>query len=76
MRQIVEDKRTGGTHTKMSEEEFERFFNGCPDCGKDLKTYPIVMQGLGPRVEVPDPWPVNQWPPAPMKKHRRPVMER
>ena len=58
----------GGIQWKGDPEVFERFFNGCPTCGKDVKSYPIIFSGLrkdGTRgkQEVPDPWPVNQWPP-------------
>jgi hypothetical protein len=64
------DTSYAGTHRKGTDEEFERYFNGCPTCGEQVRTVPIVMTGLvAPnvhgRAEVPDPWPVREWPPIP-----------
>jgi len=55
----------GGRHG--TPEEFAEFFHGCPECGEDVKTAPIVMAGMvAPGVrgkrEVPDPWPIHEWP--------------
>jgi hypothetical protein len=50
-----------GLSVMLSHEEARSFFYGCPECGEDVKTYPIVIQGLRP-VEIPDPWPISEWP--------------
>jgi hypothetical protein len=63
-----------------ADEEFEKFFWGCPDCGEPVKTVPIVMTGLQyktrgdgvgrVRPEIPNPWPIHEWPPITQGKPR------
>lgn len=67
------DSTQPGTHRKGTEEEFERYFDGCPTCGEQLETKPIVMPGLiaagvRGRRAIPNPWPVNEWPPISVDK--------
>jgi hypothetical protein len=75
------DGSGAGTHRKGTDEEFQRYFDGCPACGEPVKTYPIIMPGLvAPgvrgRADVPDPWPVNEWSPIRAKKARPDVVPR
>jgi hypothetical protein len=30
----------------LSHEEARSFFHGCPECGEDVKPYPIVLPGV------------------------------
>jgi hypothetical protein len=62
-----------GTHRVGTAEEFAAFFHGCPACGEEVKTYPMIMPGLhhtedGPiehgQPAVPDPWPISEWGPV------------
>jgi hypothetical protein len=51
----------------LSHEEARSFFHGCPECGEDVKTYPIVLPGVREggirgRPTIPDPWPISEWP--------------
>jgi hypothetical protein len=46
----------------LSHEEARSFFYGCPSCGADVKTYPIVMRRLSARHPIPHPWPIHEWP--------------
>ena len=71
------DPRGPGTHRRGTDEEFARYFDGCPTCGEQVKTVPIIMPRLAVggggghgRPEVPDPWPINEWPPILVKKTR------
>jgi hypothetical protein len=60
-----------GTHRTGTPEEFATFFNGCPTCGEDVRTVPMLLGGLRhredgeiehARPEVPNPWPIHEWP--------------
>jgi|SRR5215212_8527184 hypothetical protein len=74
------DKGRPGTHRHGTLEEFEEFFWGCPECGEQIETKPLIMPGLQHksrgdgrehgRMEVPDPWPISEWPPITQGKPR------
>ena len=51
------------TLVKTSDEELAEHEGVCVVCGKDWKTYPIDLGGLGPKQVLPDPWPYRLWPP-------------
>jgi hypothetical protein len=53
---------TRGRSELLPHEEARRFLEGCPACGEDVPTYPIVMRGLGEHPPIADPWPVREWP--------------
>jgi hypothetical protein len=47
----------------LTHEEARSFFYGCPECGEDVRTFPIVLRGLlQPYRPIPDPWPISEWP--------------
>lgn len=47
----------------LTHEEARGFFYGCPSCGEDVRTYPIMLRGLRPYRPTPQPCPVHEWPP-------------
>lgn len=51
------------TLVKTSDEELAEHEGVCVVCGKDWKTYPIHLGGLGRKQVFPDPWPYRFWPP-------------
>jgi hypothetical protein len=67
-----ESRHHGGTGSKentlvkISAEELAEHAGVCVVCGKDWKTYPIDLGGLGPKPVLPDPWPYRDWPPSRM----------
>jgi hypothetical protein len=73
----IPDGTGPGTHRKATMEEFEAYFYGCPTCGEPVKTIPILLPGLKSKSrgdgsvvesepEVPDPWPIAEWPRTPV----------
>jgi hypothetical protein len=54
------------TLVKISAEELAEHEGVCIVCGKDWKTYPIYLGGLGSKPVLPDPWPYRDWPPSRM----------
>ena len=65
---VEQESRHGGAGTKenmlvkISAEELAENEGVCVECGKDWKTYPIYLGGLGPKPVIPDPWPYRFWP--------------
>ena len=74
------DPTRPGTHRHGTPEEFERFFDGCPECGEPVETKPLIMPGLQhksrgdgreyERVAVPDLGRISDWGPILQGKPR------
>jgi hypothetical protein len=54
-----------GPSEKLTHAEARQYANGCPECGKDVKTTVMSLGGLGDQVPYPDPFPFRLWPNPP-----------
>jgi hypothetical protein len=50
---------------KLTHEEAREFIEGCPECGRDVPTYPIVMKSPLKDTRIPEPFPLRDWPEPP-----------
>jgi len=50
---------------KLTHDEAREYVSGCPVCGRDVPTYPIVMRSPLKDTRVPDPYPLREWPDPP-----------
>jgi len=50
---------------KLTHEEAREYKEGCPSCGRNVPTYPIVMRSPLADTRIPDPYPLRDWPDPP-----------
>jgi hypothetical protein len=50
---------------KLTHEEAREYKEGCPSCGRNVPTYPIVMRSPLADTRIPEPYPLRDWPDPP-----------
>ena len=51
-----------GAAEKLTHEEAREYIEGCPRCGRDVPTYPIVIRSPLADTRIPEPYPLRDWP--------------
>jgi hypothetical protein len=54
-----------GEAEKLTHEEAREYIEGCPSCGRDVPTYPIVIRSPLADTRIPEPYPLREWPDPP-----------